>query len=251
MSEPVIHRYETREALAEALATGVAAVLAGAIATEGVAQMAVSGGSTPKRFFEKLASIEIDWKSVTITLVDERWVPEENERSNAAMLRRHLLAGPAAAAHFLPFYEPSTMPEEVLDTLDNRFQPIGRAYDAVILGMGTDGHTASWFPHAPGLAECLDPASEAAVAIVHPTGMDEPRVTLTYPLVVEARFLALHIEGEDKLETFEAAKGDGPIEDMPVRAVLRAARTSPSPSSGRRDARTGGMPIGILGSSNE
>ncbi|MCE7028647.1 6-phosphogluconolactonase [Jiella avicenniae] len=227
MSEPVIHRYETREALAEGLAAGVAAVLAGAVATEGEARLAVSGGSTPKRFFERLAAAKIDWRNVTITLVDERWVPEDNERSNAAMLRRHLLAGPAAAARFVPFYEPSTMPEEVFDTLNDRFHPIGRRFDAVILGMGGDGHTASWFPHAPGLAECLDPATHDTIAIVHPLGMDEPRVTLTLPPVVDARFLALHIEGEEKLATLEAAKTGGPVADMPVRAVLGAARTEP------------------------
>ena len=227
MSEPVFHRYETREALAEALASGVAAVLAGAIATEGSARLAVSGGSTPRRFFEKLSVAEIDWSNVTVTLVDERWVPEDSERSNAAMLRRHLLTGPAAEARFVPFYEPSAMPEEVFDTLNDRFHPIGRAFDAVILGMGTDGHTASWFPHAPGLDACIDPAAQDTIAIVHPLGMDKPRVTLTLPPVVDARFLALHIEGADKRATFEAASSGGPVADMPVRAILAAARAEP------------------------
>ena len=224
MSEPVFHRYETREALAEALASGVAAVLAGAIATEGTARLVVSGGSTPKLFFEKLAETEIDWQAVTITLVDERWVPQNHPRSNAAMLRQHLLTGPAAAAHFVPFYEPSEIPEEVLDTLNDRFHRIGRRFDAAILGMGTDGHTASWFPNAPGLGESLDPQTEKSVAIVHPNDGLEARTTLTFPMIIDARFLALHIEGDEKLRTFEAAKAEGPVEDMPVRAVLRADR---------------------------
>ncbi|TFF21997.1 6-phosphogluconolactonase [Jiella endophytica] len=227
MAEPAFHRYETREALAEALAAGVAAVLAGAIATEGEARLAVSGGSTPKLFFEKLSGAEIDWHEVTVTLVDERWVPEENARSNAAMLRRHLLTGRAAAAHFVPFYEPSDMPEEVLDTLNDRFHRIGRNFDAVILGMGNDGHTASWFPHAPGLAGCLDPNTDDAVAIVHPLDQDEARVTLTFPMIADARFLAIHIEGEEKLKTLEAARAAGAVEAMPVRAVFGAARPGP------------------------
>ncbi|MBO0906446.1 6-phosphogluconolactonase [Jiella sonneratiae] len=227
MTEPVIHRYESREALAEALAAGVAAVLAGALATDGEARLAVSGGSTPQRFLARLAGAAIDWAAVTVNLVDERWVPEESERSNAAMVRRHLLQGHAASAHFVPFHEPSDMPEEVLETLEERFHRTGRPHDALILGMGADGHTASWFPHAPGLAACLDPNGTDAVAAVHPRGMDEPRVTLTYPVVNAARFLALHIEGAEKLAAFEAACGDGPVEDMPVRAVLRAHRSQP------------------------
>ncbi|MBP0616775.1 6-phosphogluconolactonase [Jiella mangrovi] len=227
MSEPVFHRYETREALAEALASGVAAVLAGAIATEGTARLAVSGGSTPKLFFEKLAATEIDWHAVTITLVDERWVPESHTRSNAAMLRDHLLTGPAAAAQFVPLYEPSEIPEEVFDRLNDRFHRIGHGFDAAILGMGTDGHTASWFPHAPGLTESLDPQTENSVAIVHPNDGYEARATLTFPMIIDARFLALHIEGEDKLRSFEAAKAEGPVEAMPVRAVLRADRDPP------------------------
>ncbi|MCQ0988861.1 6-phosphogluconolactonase [Jiella marina] len=227
MAEPVLHRYESREALAEALAAGVAAVLAGAIATRGVATLAVSGGSTPKRFFERLSKAEIDWADVTVVLVDERWVPEEHERSNAGLLRRHLLQGPAAAAHFEPFYMGSDEPEEVFDELTDRFQRLGRRFDAVILGMGTDGHTASWFPNAPGLGDCLTRDPHAPVGIVRPETSPEPRVTLTLPMIVDARLLALHIEGEDKLSTYEAASAEGPVEDMPVRAVLRATRQEP------------------------
>lgn len=227
MSEPMFHRYDSREALAEALASGVAAVLAGAIATVGEARLAVSGGSTPKRFFDRLAQTGIDWANVTVMLVDERWVPEDSARSNAAMLRAHLLTGPAAAAHFVPFYEPSDMPEEMFETLNDRFQPMGRRFDAVILGMGADGHTASWFPNAPGLSACLDPETDDAVAIVHPRDTDEPRVTLTLPPIVEARFLALHIEGEEKRVALEAARAEGAVADMPVRAVLRAERDEP------------------------
>ena len=135
--------------------------------------------------------------------------------------------GPAAAAHFVPFYEPSDMPEEVLETLNDRFQPMGRRFDAAILGMGADGHTASWFPNAPGLSACLDPETADAVAIVHPSDANEPRVTLTLPPILDARFLALHIEGEEKRAALEKARAEGAVEDMPVRAVLRAGREEP------------------------
>ncbi|WP_246232665.1 6-phosphogluconolactonase [Aurantimonas aggregata] len=221
---PTLHRYDSREDLAEALAAGVAAVLAGAIATRGVATLAVSGGSTPKRFFERLAETEIDWASVTVTLVDERWVPETSERSNAAMVRRHLLTGPAASAHFLPFYIDAPAPEDVAEELRLRFLRLARPFDVTVLGMGTDGHTASFFPQADNLAAAIDPDTREPVTPIRAPGAGEPRITLTLPLIVDTRFLALHIEGEEKLAVYEAAMQPGPVDAMPVRAVLRAPR---------------------------
>ncbi|KKN94406.1 hypothetical protein LCGC14_0187530 [marine sediment metagenome] len=224
---PVLHRYQTREALAEALATGVAAVLAGAIATRGSATLAVSGGSTPKRFFERLAEADIDWRNVRVTLVDERWVPETSERSNAAMLRRHLLKNGAAQARFVPLYMDAPTPEDALTDLGERFQRLARPFDAAILGMGADGHTASFFPDADNLAQAIDMATNEPVVAIRAPGAGEPRVTLTLPLLVDARLLALHIEGEEKLAVYETALKDGAATDLPVRAVLRAPRTEP------------------------
>ena len=227
MSEPKLHRYDTREALAEALAGGVAAVLGGAIATRGVATLAVSGGSTPKLLFERLSQIDIDWHDVTVTLVDERWVPETNQRSNGALLRTHLLKDKAAAARFLPLYVDTDTPDAAKDDLHDRFQRVTRPFDVVILGMGNDGHTASFFPGADALGEAIDPDGREPVVAITAPGAGEPRVTLTLPMLIDARFLALHIEGADKLATYEKAAEAGPATDMPVRAVLRAGRTEP------------------------
>src|SRR5690606_11976281 len=100
------------EALAEALAGSVAAKLAKAIAGRGKAFIAVSGGTTPKRFFEALSRRELEWDKVTVTLVDERFVPETSPRSNAGLVRETLLVGNAAAARFEPLYRPATSIEE-------------------------------------------------------------------------------------------------------------------------------------------
>lgn len=221
------HDYDTREALAEALAAGIAAVLAGGLATQGSATLAVSGGSTPKLLFRHLSQADIDWAKVTVVLVDERWVPETSERSNARLVRENLLRAHAAAAHLEPFYIEGLDALEAVAELSQRFGSMPRPFDAVILGMGTDGHTASFFPGGNRLKAAIDPNGSDAVLAMEAPGAGEPRVTLTLPRLADARFLALHIEGEDKREVLQQALADGPVEDMPVRAVLRAPREEP------------------------
>jgi 6-phosphogluconolactonase len=89
--------------------------------------------------------------------------------------------------------------------------------------MGEDGHTASWFPGADNLAEAIDPGGRALVLPMSAPGAPEPRLTLTARVLLRARRLALHIEGADKLATLARALGEGPIEEMPIRAALRGA----------------------------
>ncbi len=89
----------------------MAEALRARIASHGRASLAVSGGRTPARFLEVLSGAPLDWAKVTVTLVDERWVPESSERSNAALVRQHLLRGPAAVARFIPLYTGAPTPE--------------------------------------------------------------------------------------------------------------------------------------------
>ncbi|TIX78223.1 MAG: 6-phosphogluconolactonase, partial [Mesorhizobium sp.] len=93
--------------------------------------------------------------------------------------------------------------------------------DVVVLGMGTDGHTASFFPDADNLEKLLDPSSERVVFPVHAASAGEPRLTLSLARIVRAGFVALHIEGEDKRNAFESAIGSETRK--PIRAVLDAA----------------------------
>jgi 6-phosphogluconolactonase len=201
--------FEAREALAEALAQDVADELARAIEAKGKAALAVSGGSTPKLFFEKLSEFDIAWSRVSVTLVDERQVPETSERSNARLVRQHLLRNKAAAAHFIPLH----------GNPDAEKVP---PFDVAVLGMGHDGHTASLFPGGDRLAEALDADSNETLIEMTAPGAGEARLTFTLPVINAAGRLALHIEGAEKKQVLKQALGDGPAEDMPVRAVLRS-----------------------------
>lgn len=207
--------------LAEALAGDVADVLGAAIGRRGQALLAVSGGTTPKPFFRALSKRALDWEKVTVIPVDERFVPETSPRSNAALIRNSLLTD-KAAARFVPLFHAAETVEDAARRATDALGALPWPLDAVILGMGTDGHTASFFPDAGNLGALIDPASDSLVLPVHAQSAGEPRLTLALARLVEAGFLALHIEGEDKRAVLEAALAPGG--EKPVSAVFAHAR---------------------------
>jgi 6-phosphogluconolactonase len=219
-----LRTFATSEALAAALARRVAGALTERLQTNTRAALAVSGGKTPVRFFEALSEQEIDWSAVDVTLVDERWVDEKSERSNARLVRAHLLRKAAAAARFVPLTTPGPKPEAGIQEVSARIDALSLPLAAVVLGMGEDGHTASFFPQGDRLAEALSPSTMRNVEIIRAPGAAEPRVTLTFPMLAKADVILLHIEGEAKRRALRAAEEPGPVEDMPIRAFLHGAR---------------------------
>jgi len=214
--------FADKATLAKELTESVADRIRAAIAERGVASIAVSGGSTPGKFFQTLGKTkDIDWSKVVVTLVDERWVDETSDRSNALLVNEKMLQGPAASARFFPLYSGGAEPTDAAIAKTNALMAeLPQPFAAVILGMGSDGHTASFFPGGDTLDAALT-ASGPTLAIRAP-GAGEPRVTFTLPRLLETDGLYLHIEGEGKAEVLDAALGDGPVEDMPIRAVLRS-----------------------------
>ena len=203
--------FETGASLAEALAKDVAGWLGDAITKSDSAVIAVSGGTTPKPFFTALSKQKLEWPKVTITLVDERQVPEDNSRSNARVVRDHLWCNEAALAQFAPLY---------LNPLIGRLAP----FDIVILGMGNDGHTASFFPGGDNLARAVDKANLDAVITMNAPGAGEPRLTFTLQRLLATKHLCLHIQGDDKMKVLEKALAGKDELEMPVRAVLHSSK---------------------------
>lgn len=221
MMEPRWNEFETRDALAAALAKRVADTLKAAIASRGAAFLAVSGGTTPGRFFAALSKEPLDWSKVTVTLVDERFVPESSPRSNAALAKANLLQNEASAAAFAPLFHEAASVELGAEIADTALRSLPWPLDAAILGMGGDGHTASFFPDAQGLETLLDPASSRLVLSVHSETAGETRLTLTLPALVGAGLVVVHIEGAEKRNVIEAALADDT--HLPIRTVIERA----------------------------
>ncbi|GAB2539286.1 6-phosphogluconolactonase [Rhodanobacter koreensis] len=215
------HSFTDGNAQAVALAERVAERLRSALAERGHAVLAVSGGSTPKEFFARLSRETLDWAKVQVTLVDERWVPDSDDRSNARLVKSLLLQHAASVAQFVPLYVDAPTPEQGLATVTARIDALKLPFDAVVLGMGDDGHTASFFPGGDHLAEALDLDGRVRVLPMRAPGAGEPRITLTLPTLLHTRALYLLVTGEHKRDLLADVRlGLDTAKDYPVRAVL-------------------------------
>ena len=204
------NNFANAEQLAQRLARNVAASLRQALAGNERATLAVSGGTTPQKFFEILSQQKLNWENVTITLVDERQVDESSPRSNAKLVKAALLQNEAAVARFVPLYQ-NPAAADVAN------------FDVVILGMGNDGHTASFFPAGDTLALALADSAPPLLAL-SAAGSGEARVTFSLPKILAAKEIILHIQGADKAATLETAMSADDIFEMPIRAVLNSGR---------------------------
>ena len=222
-----MHAFSSGAELAAGLADKVAEALSAAIAARGSASIAVSGGSTPKAFFQELSSRVLDWDKVTITLVDERFVPPDNPRSNHLLVNANLLKDKAAAAQFLPLYQPAADAKKSAVIATRETRGIDDPFDIAIVGMGGDGHTASFFPGGNNLKLALDPNTPRGIITMEADGAGEPRLTFTFSSLQDARLLVLHIEGESKKEVLAKAEQPGDEMEMPIRAFLRRAASPP------------------------
>lgn len=224
-----LQTFNDRPALATALADAVALRLEAAIDERGAASLIVSGGTGPRLLFEALARRELPWKKVAVGLADERWVDPASPDSNERLVRTALLTGPARAARFVPLKTPNARPEDGERECEGALAMMPSPFDVVILGMGGDGHTASLFPGAHELDAALDMHSgrqcRAITPAVLPSHAPYPRMTLTLPRLLNSRWIALLLSGQEKLEVYRQALAGEDVAAMPVRAVLHQNRT--------------------------
>src|SRR5512147_2609516 len=148
----ILQRFAAVDEAAQALGAQVATALRDGLAQHSTASLVVPGGRTPVPLFRALRETDLDWAKVHVTLTDERWVAEDDVSSNAALVRRELLRNHALPAQFHPLHDGSACADGATTAVWESLRSVPRPFDAVVLGMGDDGHFASLFPHSPGLS---------------------------------------------------------------------------------------------------
>ncbi|NNL12037.1 MAG: 6-phosphogluconolactonase [Pseudomonadales bacterium] len=223
--EAISKRYLQHAELAAALAIDVAGKLNKAIVQRGIASVAFSGGSTPKLFLRALAAQTVDWSRVQVSLVDDRCVAASEDRSNARLLQAALFDLLAVKPQFHPLY----IEGESLACCEQRIANLPLPFDCLVLGMGDDAHTASFFPDADNLAEMLELSDTRLIGETRSKASVERRLTFRLPAVLASRNIILHICGPGKWQVLnhacEALAGvDGDVQAVeqqyPILAVL-------------------------------
>jgi 6-phosphogluconolactonase len=198
----------------------VAELLRQGIAVRGVAGMAVSGGRSPIAFFHELARQDLPWDKVSITLVDERWVSADSADSNEHLVREHLLRDAAAIAKFISLKTVAASPQDALAERETAISSMPWPLDAIVLGMGEDGHTASLFPDAKNLGTALDVTRPNLLAAIDPPHADHRRISLTLRALLQARCLVLLIQNPRKRAVYEQARITADVTKLPIAGVL-------------------------------
>ncbi len=181
-----------------------------AVSERGRFSVALSGGTTPKDLYMEIGrkGSAWDWKDIHVFLVDERFVPPTDDRSNYRMIKESLLdCIPIPAANVHPIDTGQTDPRASAKAFEAglmRFFDTGKggvpAFDLIMLGLGEDGHTASLFPGLPDLR-----SDTHLVRAVEPAGERVARVTLTLPVINNGRNVIFLVTGETKARTVRRA----------------------------------------------
>ena len=220
----------TAEDVAREAAARLAKTLREAIKARGKATLALSGGDTPRQTYARLAEEpDVDWSAVEVFFVDERAVPKGDDRSNFRWAKECLL-DPAKIDE--SHVHRMRADEKDLEGAAREYEqvlrssvPVGQggvpSLDVMVLGVGDDGHTASLFPGMP----TVDITDRAVVAVGKTEGREE-RITLTAPVIEQARAVFVLAVGAKKTAALERVWAvSGSLRDTPAR-VIRNVRGS-------------------------
>ncbi len=225
--------FEDRTALSHGAAKYFVDNVRAAAETRGKARIALSGGHTPRATFQLLADPQqpyrarVPWEKLEIYWVDERCVPPDHPDSNYRMTREALLDHVPIPPEQVHRMQGELDPEEAAakyeSELRNQFRlegAQGPIFDLLELGMGDDGHTASIFPHTAAVHEMM----RIVVANHVPHQKYEWRITLAWPVIVEARSLYFVIAGENKAEALRRVL-EGPYDPEALPSQLIQPRS--------------------------
>ena len=208
------------ESLAVDLSQNINEILVKTIKKRGRVSMAVSGGSTPISLFKVLSHLGLDWSKVDLTLVDDRWVSSDHKDSNELLVRSNLIRNKAANVNFIPLKNDASTAKEGRASSEEALHSFSLPFDIVILGMGTDGHTASLFPCSEEINSAMDLNNNDFLVATTPTSAPYERLGMTAKAIMDAKSIFLHLNGSSKLHTLEKAMDLKDAYKMPIYAFL-------------------------------
>lgn len=202
----------------------VARAIVEAVEARGVARVALSGGSTPSDTYRLLASFDLPFDDVHWYWVDERAVPPDNPRSNYGVASKDLSLADGKHGHGHRMLGEAMRLAAAAEAYERLLRGAfgvasAASFDAMVLGVGDDGHTASLFPGMGTVA--IDDRLVVAVEAQPDKGL-EPRLTLTAPVICEAKLVLVLARGASKKAVIAAARGEGSEDEMPSRLLQRA-----------------------------
>ncbi|KGQ20541.1 6-phosphogluconolactonase [Lysobacter dokdonensis DS-58] len=215
------HDHADIEGLSRHLAQMLHAACRAAIDTRGRAVLALAGGRTPFPAYRALAAMRLDWSCVVVVPSDERCVPHDHPASNLTELRKAFSDARGITIESLTTDDGDPARSEA--HARSRLATLPDTFDAIVLGMGQDAHTASLFPGAPQLRAALDLDNALDATRIDPDPLPPeapfPRITLTLSRLLRTRALHLAITGQAKRDVLQAARASGNILRHPVAAI--------------------------------
>lgn len=215
-----IVNYEHRDIQTVGLANRVGDELHRCVAARGQATLAVPGGRTPLNFFKELSTKRLAWENITVILTDEYFVPEDSEQSNFHVVSETLKQNFAQNCNLISFLHSGLSPDALAQKIGKEIKDVF-PIDVCVLGMGLDMHTASFVPNTDRLDEALKDESQRNVISIHPNGHDNPRITLTAPIIASSKHIHLLIFGRDKRIALGRAIKAESVEVATIKAFIR------------------------------
>ncbi len=205
-----------------ALAAHFVRVANDSVAVRGKFSVALSGGNSPKKLYELLASAypdKIDWEKVYFFFGDERNVPQTDKDSNYLMAKKALFEPlEIDASHIFPIdtsLGPKGAAEKYQEEIEEFFDEDEMTFDLILLGLGDNSHTASLFPYTPVLHDRTPGVKEVFLP-----EQQVYRITLNAPMINEARHIAFLVYGEGKaIAVHHVLEDDEDIEEYPAQLI--------------------------------